>query len=326
MVAKSQFHGIKMGHQSAIDWFEQHLRQNYGQASQQLYQVVSDLRSRAYTLARASESEIIAQLQRRPIHAVVNSQILHQIRHKDSVVGGNIAHRINLYVDKLRRKITTYAQTYALSAKDPEEFARDISIAFPRARKVTIPRRILKPQLMEARVTPDWGGQTLDDTGADIAIDNIDQATWDDMLDAYKDEYVPKTRGPEFEIGDPEVTGQDTWYAWEFERDMTNEFVQSVRDGTMDAATSNGITDFVWIAIVDNVTDDCCLWRDGLLVSEIEAQLDDHEDEDEGCDDGGSGLTPPIHFNCRCTLSPATDEIPDKPDDGAQDFEDWLDT
>jgi hypothetical protein len=222
-----------------------------------------------------------------------------------------------MYVDKLRRKVTSYAQAYALNAKDPEEFAKDILVAFPRARKVTVPRRILKPKLMEAKVIPDFS-QPLGDTGADVAIDNVDEATWNDMLDAYKNEYVPKTRGPEFVVGDPEVTGKDTWYGWEFERDMTNEFVQSVRDGSVDAATENGITDFVWIAIVDNVTcDDCCdghgcVDLDGMLTSEIEKEYGD-----ASC---------PAHFNCRCTLAPATDDLPDKPDDGAKDFEDWLNT
>ncbi len=227
-------------------------------------------------------------------------------------------HRITMYCDRLRRRIVSYAQAAAINAKDGQDLAMDVMAALPKPRRVSVPRRTLKPQLMEA-VRPDFS-QNIG--AADVAVDNIDEDTWNDMLDAYKSGYVPGTRGPEFVIGMPEVTGQDTWYAWEFERDMTNEFVQSVRDGQIDAANENGITDFVWI---DDKTDKCCSWRDGLLVSEIEAQLADHEDEDADCDIGeGEGLTPPIHFNCRCTLAPATDDIPDKPDDGAQNFEDWL--
>ncbi len=320
LVAKAQFTGMKAGHTMSVDWFEHGLRHEFEKAAQALYKVIGDLRVRSYTLARASESEIIAQVQRRQITADVSAHKVNEIRNKDSVVGGHLKTRINLYLDRLRRKITSYAQAAALSAKDPEEFARDVYYSFPKARRVNVPRRILKPQLMEADYTLKPGT----DAAADISIDNIDEFAWQDMLDAYMSDYVPQTRAPEFEIGMPEVTGQDTWYAWEFERDITNEFVQSVRDGQIDAATDNGITDFVWISVIDDRTDLCCAWRDGLLVSEIEAQSGDHEGEDDECSVEGDGLTPPIHFNCRCTLAPATDNIPDKPDDGAKDFDDWL--
>ena len=322
VIAKAQFAGMKMGHSSSVDWFEQGIKQEFHKAADKFYKIITDLRARSYTLSKASEAEIIAQLSPgKDVVASVTPNKIHDIKHAPSKAGGHLYHRICLYVDRLRRKIVSYAQATALTAKDQDEFARDIMVAFPRARRVKVPRRILKPQLMEAEYTLNPG----DEAEADVAIDNVDEATWNDMLDAYMDEYVPKTRGPEFVVGDPEVTGEDTWYAWEFERDMTNEFVQSVRDGQIDAANENGITDFVWIAVVDDRTDTCCLWRDGLLVSEIEAQLPDHQDEDDQCDVGdGEGLTPPIHFNCRCTLAPATDNIPDKPDDGAQEFEDWL--
>lgn len=306
-----------------VDNFDRGLRSYFTGATDQLYKIALKLRTRSYTLARASESEILAQFLKRPVTASVTRQQLHEVASKPSVAGSHLVHRINLYVDKLRRKIVSYAQALALSAKNEHEFAEGITAAFPRARRVQLPRRILKPKLMES-VRPDFSQSIADDT--DVAIDNIDEDAWNDMLDTYMNDYVPKTRGPEYIIDKPEVTGQDTWYAWEFERDMTDEFVQSVRDGTQEAAKENGITDFVWIAVIDSHTDKCCAWRDGLLVSEIKAQMDDHEEEDADCNDGGSGLTPPIHFNCRCTLAPATDEIPDKPDDGAKDFADWLET
>jgi hypothetical protein len=166
----------------------------------------------------------------------------------------------------------------------------------------------------------------------DIAIDHIDENAWADMVDAYKDEYIPKWRAPEYivdiPVTDPTMTatGEEVWYAWEFERDLTNEFVKSVRDGQVDGANQAGITDFVWVAIIDSATDACCRWRDGLLISEIEKQLDEHKDDDEECDLDDDGLTPPLHFSCRCTLAPATDNIPDKPNADTKDFEEWLST
>ena len=274
-----------------------------------------NLRQRSYTLSKASEAEIIAQLSRHKVHAnVTKAQVQHQ-RLKVSMAGGHMYHRIRMYIDRLRRRLASYAQAAALTAKNETDFAQDVYAAFPRARKVSVPRRILKSnQHMEA----------AGDSKADFAIDNVDDDTWNEMLDSYMNEYVPKTRSPEYIIEQPSVTGEDTWYAWEFERDLTNEFVQAVRDGQIAAANENGITDFVWIAVVDDRTDQCCLWRDGLLVSEIEEKSADHEGEDDDCNVEGDGLTPPIHFNCRCTLAPATENIPERPDDGAQDFEEWL--
>lgn len=326
LTTKAQHFGMSQGHTMSIEWFEHGLKNKFSHAASEFYRIITQLRSRAYTLARSSEGEILAQLQpgKQLINSVARSTI-HEHMHQESMAGGNLMHRINLYCDRLRRRITSYAQAAAMTAKTPEEFAKDVMVAFPRARKVRVPRRTLKPQLMEA-VRPDFS-QSIgsDEQAADVAIDNIDEQAWSDMLDAYMTDYVPKSRAPEYVIGEPEVTGQDTWYAWEFERDITNEFVQSVRDGQIDAANEAGIADFVWIAVIDDKTDNCCAWRDGLLVSEIEAQLAEHADEDAECDVGdGEGLTPPIHFNCRCTLAPATDNIPEKPDDGAKDFEDWL--
>lgn len=312
MQAKNQFHAIKHGH--TIDYFEHALRHNFAKCSDQLYKIMGDLRVRAYTLACASESEIISRLVKsRQIHSTVSYHRLNEIRHKDSILGGDIARRVSFYLDRLRRKITTYAQAAAFSAKDVDEFARDVRSAFPRARRVQVPRRQLKP-LKEA----DHNIKTDDDGTAHVVIDNIDQAAWDDMVDAYKNEYVPKTRSPEFTVGLPATSEEDTWYAWEFERDMSSEFVSAVRSGQVDAANENGITDFVIVSIIDDKTcEDCCgnygcVDFDGLLASEVESMTKGGQD------------VPPYHFNCRCTLAPATENIPDVPDDGKEEFDDWL--
>lgn len=318
LTAKAQFHGMKQGYPMSVDWFESGLKQHFATAHPKLLKIMNDMRTRAYLLSKASEAEIIAQHSKYPVNANVTKSDLHRIRQRPSMAGGHLYHRVSLYLDKLRRKITSYAQAAAMTAKDELDFAKDIYSALPKPRRVSVPRRILKPQLMEAQGVGPRG------TKADVAIDNIDEDEWQSMLDDYMRDYVPQWRAPEYVIDRPPVTGTDTWYAWEFERDITNEFVQSVRDGEVEAAKENGITDFVWIAVVDDKTDKCCLWRDGLLVSEIEEQVADHEDDDEDCNQEGDGLVPPIHFNCRCRVVPATDDIPDKPDDGAKDFEDWL--
>lgn len=319
VTAQSNFGGLKHNQWGALDSFEQYLKRHFQSAAAEFYQVISRLRARSYVLSKSSEAEIIAQLSSKPIHAIVNQSQLHQAMHKDTAAGGPLVHRITLYLDRMRRRIVSMAQASALVEDDPKEFLIDIMSAFPKKKRISN-RRILKPQLMEAEHP--IGGDDVDE--ADIAIDNIDDASWSDMLDSYMNDYVPKFRGPEY-IVDLPTKGEGDYYAWEFERDMTNEFVQSVRDGQVAAANENGITDFVWIAVIDSRTDDCCLWRDGLLVSEIEAQLEDHKGEDQDCD-VEDGLTPPIHFNCRCTLAPATEDLPDKPNDLSKDFDAWLES
>ena len=304
LLTKANYQGMNAGHRSAIDWYEANLRQAFDKSHAQLIQIIEKTRSRAYCLARASESEIIAQLS-------PGIKVTASVPKKPMMMMGTAMtiSRVHLYLDKLRRKIVSYAQASAMSAKTDLEFAKDVSVAFPRARRVEVPRRTLKP-LREA-------DQPIG-RKADVAIDNIDEDEWNDMLDSYMNEYVPKSRGPEYVIEEPEVTGAKDWYAWEFERDLTNEFVQSVRDGQIDAANENGITDFVVISIIDDKTcegccgDFGCVDFDGMLVSEIEDKT------------GAEYSAPPYHFNCRCTLAPATDNIPEKPDDGAKDFEEWL--
>ncbi len=341
IAAKANFAQMKSGHPSGVDSFEHMLKNIFTVGV--LYDVLAKLRVRSYTLAKASESEIIAQMSHgKMIHANVRGEHLYKARTKPSMAGGPALQRLAHYLDRMRRKIVSFAQGAALTAPDVTAFLIDVHSCFPKKRIVKRPRRILKPQLMEADkpkpgpwdnwAPPPLTTQTIsDDPPADVAIDNIDDAAWQDMLAAYKDEYVPQWRDPAYvvdlPITDPTIQadGTEVYYAWEFERDLTNEFVQSVRDGTLEAANENGITDFVWIAVIDDRTDQCCSWRDGLLVSEIEAQLDDHTDEDADCD-VEDGLVPPIHFGCRCALAPATDNVPDKPDDMSSEFSDWLET
>lgn len=305
--------GQMHGH-SPIDSFEQHLKPIFQEGIHALVHILLTMRVRSYALAKASEAEIIAQLMvKKTITAKIHKSDIDRIKSKKAFAGGAVIHRVTLYMDRLRRKIVSMAQASALNAPDVESFLIDVRAAFPKKRVVKRPKRILKPKLMEA---------TAAESLPDFAQDQIDPETWDDALRAYKEEFVPQWRSPDSMVGIPTDDGALEMYSWEFERDLTNEFVSSVRDGQVEAAEDNGITDFVWIAVVDDKIDDCCLWRDGLLTSEIQDQLDDHTDEDSDID--GDPLTPPVHFNCRCTLAPATENIPDKPDDGAKEFDEWL--
>ena len=333
-VCQSHYFQLHNGDISAADQLDHGLKMIFHEAIQQFYLLIIQLRRNSYVLAKASEAEIIARLIKKPVKAIVTRQDIHRVVSAEAFAGGDLLRRLKLYADRLRRRVVSQAQSAAIGDDEPKKFLTSVLAAFPRPRRVKRPTRILKPSLMEADDPRDpfarlgginpperFGGENDEDLSA--AIDLIDDAAWQEMVEEYKQDVVPSWRGPESIVDIPTTDG-DTWYGWELERDLTNEFVQSVRDGTIEAAKENGITDFVWIAVVDDVTDACCLWRDGLLVSEIEEQLADHESADAECDVEDDGLTPPLHFNCRCTLAPATDEIPEKPNDGMVEFDDWL--
>ena len=342
---KAQFHQLKVDHNS-MDHLDHAIRMQFQELVGHLFKIMMDLRVGSFILATASEAEIIARVNKtKDVSLNINREKLNKVRSAAAMAGGESVKRLRMYLDRIRRKILSQAQTASMSADTVEDFLRSVVYAFPKRRRMSRPKRILKPQLMEAEPrfeigtgVDDWlkkynqmrdQGASADE--ATFMLDQDAEVAWAEMLSAYKSEFIPKWREPEYivdiPIADPTIqatTGEGVWYAWEFERDMTNEFVQSVRDGQVDAAKENGITDFVWIAVVDSVTDACCLWRDGLLVSEIEEHLKAHRGEDAECGIDGNELVPPLHFNCRCSLAPATDSIPDKPDTGQADFETWL--
>lgn len=329
----------------AIDSLEHSMKSILRGAGDRLFVIYTDLRRQAYVLAKTSEVEILHQHNaKKGIVSKLHAGELAKHQGGESFAGGPMYQRIQMYMDRLGRKIVSTIQTSALNAPDMESFLQDVMSAFPTRKAYKRPPRSLKPLQESDRRTissgvPDWQ-QTYEDARAEGAtaaeatmlLDQEGQAAWDDMVQAYKNEYIPEWRAPEYVVNipitDPTIQqdGTEVWYAWEFERDMTNEFVNAVREGQIQGAKDAGITDFVWIAVIDSVTDACCRWRDGLLVSEIKDRLPQHEDEDDSCNLENDGLTPPLHFNCRCTLAPATDNIPDKPDDGAAEFNEWLDT
>jgi hypothetical protein len=109
-------------------------------------------------------------------------------------------------------------------------------------------------------------------------------------------------------------------YTWEVEQELTEDFVQSVRSGEQEAAKAQGINDFMWIAILDKATDECCALRDGHSSSEIEDMLDQGKLDSEDCD----AIVAPGHFNCRCQSAPMTDDLPERVEIDYGSFDDWL--
>lgn len=271
----------------------------------------------AYTLALTGEAEAISQARDRTgkYSATKDAAIEAAIT---NAFGENIGERIQLAFDRLRRRILDAVQLSRIQRLNAADTLEKVDRALPSGTWVKRPRRVLKP-VREADVTAIKKTIAAVRTPVgpvDVAQGFVDDEVWENTVDFYLREFVPtyQFRGP-----DPEADYQ--YSGWELERDLTHEFVDSVRSGQNEAARQNGIVDFQWIAIVDDKTDTCCLWRDGLTTKEIERELRGKHSDDE-CDTS----VPPAHYNCRCTIAPMLDTMPEIPESNAKEFEEWLNT
>ena len=175
-----------------------------------------------------------------------------------------------------------------------------------------------RPKLKEAEVDPLKA--KVDQETKQYAFGTVDDETWQDIVADYQKKYIPKFRGPDADTGILKPgEDEETYYGWEAEQNLTTDFVDKVRDGQIDAARENGINDFVFIAVIDDKTDDCCLSKDGKLISELQDNGGSNADGD--CE----GVIPPLHFNCRCTIAPVSDDLPEaEPRTTFEDFDTWL--
>ena len=239
--------------------------------------------------------------------------LAHHVQKKSLV--GTPGDRIHLAFERLKRKVIDAVQMARLMEESLDEALVRVGKAFPAARRQKkLP--VLTRSLVEAakpipEANPVYGPQF------------IDADEWDAIVDEYRDAYLPKYRDPRYELEEPVSAGEDgeyTLYPWQVEQEMTEDFVASVRAGEVDGARAEGITDFVWIAVLSaGHTCEFCRKRDGMLTSEIEAKL-----AGEWADDEEDAVVPPAHPNCYCRVAPATDNIPDRPSGNAEDIEDWL--
>lgn len=278
--------------------------------------VIQKLKRTSFFLAAAGEAEAIGRALNRKTTVDLNRNKLDAVAYSKTQRDENLSARSALAYARIRRKIIDAVEQARVREEDREQALIRVRAALPKAAKAAKPPRILKHRTREAeggiKPTPDF---------SDLILDFSSAEEWDDAINAYKNEYVPKWRSTDkpfdVDVGQSEL---QEYYPWEIEKEATHEFVTAVRKGEVDAATANGITDFVFIAIVDNRTDECCLVRDGYLLSEIEDMIAKGKIDSELCD----GAEPPLHENCRCRLAPATDDIPEKPASIAGDFEQWL--
>lgn len=306
-IAKSFYHrqnSMPVGVRQLSQMFEHNIKSAGDHFLKEIIPTYIGMQRAAYLLANLGEAEAIGR--------ALGKQTKFDTRQfsLDAETHARLYDRLHTYVAKLQRELVTSFERAMLSMADgsstEKTFIYRLQRSFPKTIKIPKKAVLKKPVVKEAEYK-------VKDLQASFGYYN--EQEWDQLVDAYLQDYIPEGRDPETSV----ELGKDEVYGWELERDTNHAFVQSVREGQVDAAKENGIDDFLWIAILDGSTDYCCEWRDGLTTSEIEAQLESKHSDDE-CD----ATVPPAHFNCRCTLAPVTDDLPDKPDSSEMEFEDWL--
>lgn len=251
-------------------------------------------------------------------HALPAGQLAHHVDKKTPY--GSVKDRIHLGLERLKRKVIDAVQMSRTLDESLDEALARVGKAFPLARRVKR-AHVLSRSFVEAdnkyhhsTMNPYTGVPPLEGPMF------IDQNDWDDIREEYKQEFIPEWRDPRYTVDELAGDDEEVVYAWEVERDLVDDFVNSVRQGEVAGATEQGVTDFEWIAVLSaGHTCDDCIKRDGLTTTEIEAKLDG-----EWADDDEDASVPPLHPNCYCRVAPIADNLPEKPASNAQDIEDWL--
>lgn len=269
---------------------------------------IQSMRKATYTLTYLAEQEAIGQATQKKKHsspAEFKKKIAGAVS-AQTLTGQDLDKRVWASLMGLHSKIMKRFRNGIAQGMKPGEILGEVELAFPKITTYKRPPRELKP-FREADQTPK--------DKAEFNFDFADQSDWDDAVSAYKQTELPRNR---FDKGDDPNYSQ---YDWELEQDLTDDFVNQVRSGQTDAANDLGIEEFVWVAILDNKTDECCEQRNGLITSEIEKMLASGDLDPDECD----ATSPPAHPNCRCNLAPvsSTDEV-EGPD--WKSFNEWLDS
>lgn len=287
----------------------------------ELCQIIARTRQITYLFTDVAEAEALARATgkaRLPKDAKDKAAMQTM---KPSLSGGRVEDNVQRAMDKLAFDISRALNQSRIYEEALDEALARVDQELPKVKRTKgVPNSLIDPKLKEADPGQIFATSVA---GKNLRMlsDFLDDDTWRDLTKALQDPVIAQFRSADTVFDVPDADGQlEERFGWEIERDMTDEFVRAVRDAKGDAASENGVQDFVWIAVVDDRTDECCLWRDGLTTKEIEAKL---KSVDDDCDDA---IVPPAHPNCRCDIAPVTEDLVDsKPYDFGK-FEDWLDS
>jgi hypothetical protein len=290
---------------------EEYIRHSFSHLHSRLVERIFRMRVSVLGLTYTSELEAIGRATKRK----PNLNRSHFEKHKRDAINRldyddrQLDKRVWAILMSLRARIMKAFNLSIISNKKMSEILDDVEKAYPKIISYKRPPRHLKA-IREADKKPktrEW-----------FDFGFITDEEWEQVVEDYKTTYLPPSR---FDDKIPiEETGQ---YNWELEQEVTQDFVEQVRSSKIDAANDMGIKDFVWIAVIDSSTDECCLQRMGKTTTEIEQGLQSGEIDAELCD----AIVPAAHFKCRCDIDPVGDVEPIDTEKKAEEwnsFNDWI--
>jgi hypothetical protein len=271
---------------------------------------ITKLKRKAYLLSAVGEAEAILRATGKQTKVTITKHDLDKesaTNASDEPIYDRVLLSLITIIDNALRSLNVAR----ISGDDAKQAIKRVAKGFPTRRVVKKPKRALKKLTEATYKRPDF------ETEANIPDDE-----WAAMVKDYLEDFIPQYdfRSPDavYDIqldGETELT---EYYGWEIEKSMAHDFVDSVRGGQSEAAKQEGITDFVIISVIDERTcEECCgnfgcVDFDGLTTAEVEKITEGEND------------VPPFHFNCRCTMAPMLDNMPDLPQSNEEEFDQWL--
>lgn len=302
-----------------VSYFESRIEDAFDGFGVELNSMIRSMRTSLYVLTLLGETEAIGQALNKDAVYNVTQEQLKSIHDKPLLDDQHAEARVYRALSKFKRKLVSEFEMAVLLEESDAEVRARILRAWPKKKRIKKKPRVTKPinqftnQFTEAKDTQ---------STKEFSFGYMDDDIWDQILDSYLSKQVPFFKGRAGGKSAELYFEQEGKYEWEFEQELAHDFVSRLRDGSNEAAEKNGVTDMVWLAVIDDRTDDCCIARDGLTTEEIEEALDSGKIADD-CD----AIVPPAHVNCRCRLAPYFKDIEEfetvQPD--FDDFNAWLD-
>lgn len=277
-----------------------------------------NMRKHTFIITYLAELEAIARATKKTTSVSLHHfklKIEHQ-KKRDTLVGKGLQTRIWQIFFRLNQDITDRFMKAVIIGLSPADIVKSAMQAYPEIKGYKLPPRAIKP-IREA----DSDNPDKPDKEFDFYFGLTNDSDWDMAVQAYKDTELPMSRF-DFEGASQDPEAGYFKYQWELDQEVSDDFVQQVRDGQVSAATDMGIKEFVWVAIIDNKTcEECCYPRNGKTTTEIEKMLANGELDKHHCD----ARVPPAHPYCRCDIGPVgnVDEVEGP---NWKNFDDWLST
>lgn len=294
--------------------------------AQRIYVELQKMRKKTFILTYAAEHRAIQDQAKTDKPVTKNAHHLLDVS-RAKLSDMDMYKKIDHALTGIKRKVIAAVELSLLMEEPIEKMQGRVLLALPKKKQFPQKKILKRVKAIES----DAGGKVT----AKIGLTGkqmggiIDQAAWTELVDDYMNDYIPNDRSPAnvFDIQNPwsdekireDIPSEEAIYGWDIERDTTHDFVQQVRNGQIDAAKENGVDEFIIIAIIDEKTCDACCGDfgcsdfDGKLSSEVEAMTK------------GEQSVPPYHFNCRCTVAPASTQM-ERVDEteSKREFEEWL--